>query len=155
MKNNSEKTGICILFAATMMSCVAQRAEMYKASVFTPKMAFTNGCEGPAVDKAGNIYAVNFKNEGTIGKISMNGDPELYVELPQGSTGNGIRFDSHGNMFIADYTGHNVLKVETATKKISVYAHESRMTQPNDLAIDSKDRIYASDPNFKAGSGRL
>jgi gluconolactonase len=155
MKNNSGKTGFCILLAATMMSCVAQRAELYKATVFTPKMAFTNGCEGPAVDKDGNIYAVNFKNEGTIGKISMSGQPELYVELPQGSTGNGIRFNSHGDMFIADYTGHNILKVETVTKKISVYAHEPRMTQPNDVAIDSKDRIYASDPNFKAGSGRI
>jgi sugar lactone lactonase YvrE len=41
------------------------------------------------------------------------------------------------------------------TKSISVYAHESRMTQPNDLAIDSKDRVYASDPNFKAQTGRV
>ena len=31
------------------------------------------------------------------------------------------------------------------TKKISVFAHESGMSQPNDIAIDSKDRVYASD----------
>ena len=29
------------------------------------------------------------------------------------------------------------------------------MTQPNDIAIDCKNRIYASDPNFKAGKGRI
>ncbi|HEV2832758.1 MAG TPA: SMP-30/gluconolactonase/LRE family protein, partial [Hanamia sp.] len=28
-------------------------------------------------------------------------------------------------------------------------------TQPNDIAIDKNDRIYASDPNFKAGTGRV
>ncbi len=29
------------------------------------------------------------------------------------------------------------------------------MSQPNDIAIDSKDRIYASDPNWKAKTGRV
>jgi sugar lactone lactonase YvrE len=42
-----------------------------------------------------------------------------------------------------------------ASKKLTVFAHESRMHQPNDIAIDSKDRIYASDPDFKAGNGRI
>jgi sugar lactone lactonase YvrE len=117
--------------------------------------SFTSGVEGPAVDKDGTIYAVNFAKKGTIGKISPSGQSELYVELPEGSTGNGIRFDSHGNMFIADYTGHNVLKVDTKTKNVSVLAHEPTMNQPNDLAIDSKDRIYASDPDWKNGKGRF
>lgn len=58
-------------------------------------------------------------------------------------------------MLIADYKKHNVLKVDMKTKSVSVFAHESRMTQPNDLAIDSKDRIYASDPNFKLNTGRV
>ena len=107
------------------------------------------------VDKDGNIYAVNFEKEGTIGKISMDGKPELYVQLPDSSVGNGIRFNSRGEMFIADYTQHNVLKVDPATKTVSVYAHEATMSQPNDIAIDSKDRIYASDPNWKGGTGRI
>src|SRR5688572_17322333 len=129
--------------------------EPFKASTFTPEMSFTKGCEGPAVDKNGNIYAVNFAKEGTIGRVSPDGKPELFVELPQGSTGNGIRFDSKGDMFIADYTGHNVLKVDMNSKAISVYAHEPAMSQPNDIAIDSKDRIYASDPNWKEKTGRF
>src|SRR6185312_12469073 len=56
---------------------------------------------------------------------------------------------------IADYTRHNVLRVNMTTKKISVFAHEPKMTQPNDIAIDSKDRVYASDPNFKLNTGRI
>lgn len=149
---------VAALFACslTLAGCAQQnKLETFKASTFTPVNSFTNGCEGPAVDKDGNIYAVNFAKEGTIGKVSPDGKPELFVELPQGSTGNGIRFDSNGNMFIADYTGHNVLKVDMNTKNVSVFAHEGTMSQPNDIAIDSKNRIYASDPNWKEKKGQF
>lgn len=145
---------VCSLALA---GCAQQNkiADAFKASTFTPEKSFTSGCEGPAVDKNGNVYAVNFGKEGTIGKVTPDGKPELFVELPQGSTGNGIRFDSKGDMFIADYTGHNVLKVDMKTKAISVHAHEPTMSQPNDIAIDSRDRIYASDPNWKEKKGRF
>jgi sugar lactone lactonase YvrE len=129
--------------------------ELFKSSVFTPVKSFTSGMEGPAIDRSGIVYAVNFHHQGTIGMITPQGDANVFIELPNGSIGNGIRFDSHGNMFIADYTNHNILKVEMATKNLSVFAHEPIMTQPNDIAIDSKNRIYASDPNFKAGKGRI
>ncbi|TMI84160.1 MAG: SMP-30/gluconolactonase/LRE family protein, partial [Bacteroidetes bacterium] len=78
----------------------------------------------------------------------------IFIELPNGSVGNGIRFSSSGDMLIADYINHNVLKVDMSTKQLSVFAHDSSMNQPNDIAIDSKDRVYASDPNWKAGTGR-
>lgn len=142
-------------------SCVSSGAGksknniLFKATLFTPANSFTHGVEGPAVDKSGNIYAVNFSHEGTIGIIAPSGKPSLFVQLPDSSIGNGIRFDSHGNMLIADYKMHNVLQVHMKTKSISVYAHEDRMTQPNDLAIDSQDRIYASDPNFKLQTARV
>lgn len=155
MKINS--IAVILIYALPLFGCAQQNkiGEMFKASTFTPEKSFTSGCEGPAVDKDGNIYAVNFAKEGTIGKVTPDGKPELFVELPKGSTGNGIRFDSRGDMYIADYTGHNVLKVDMATKNITVHAHEPTMSQPNDIAIDSKDRIYASDPNWKEKTGRF
>ncbi|HET7119365.1 MAG TPA: SMP-30/gluconolactonase/LRE family protein [Hanamia sp.] len=129
--------------------------ELYKSKDFTPLNSFTHGVEGPAVDKYGNVYAVNFDHEGTIGRVTSSGEASVFIELPKGSVGNGTRFDSRGNMLIADYTMHNILKVDMATKNVSVFAHEAKMTQPNDIAIDSKDRIYASDPDFKANKGRI
>jgi len=120
-----------------------------------PVNSFTGGVEGPGVDKKGILYAVNYDHEGTIGMITPEGKASIFVELPKGSVGNGIRFDSHGNMLIADYTMHNILKVDMATKKITVHAHENKMSQPNDIAIDNKDRVYASDPNWKGGTGRI
>lgn len=129
--------------------------EMYKSVDLTPVNSFTSGAEGPAVDKDGNLYAVNYSKEGTIGRITPAGDSSIFIELPNGSIGNGIRFNSKQEMLIADYTNHNVLKVDMASKQLSIYAHDSTMNQPNDIAIDSKDRLYASDPNWKAGTGRI
>jgi len=101
------------------------------------------------------VYAVNFAHEGTIGKVSPTGEGSVFIELPNKSIGNGIRFNDKGDMLIADYTNHNILKVDMSTKQISVFANEPKMSQPNDIAIDSKNRLYASDPNWKAGTGAI
>lgn len=129
--------------------------EFYKSSIFTPAKSFTSGAEGPAVDKAGSLYAVNFQKQGTIGKVTPDGVGSIFVELSNGSIGNGIRFHSDGRMFIADYKNHNILQVNMASKEVSVYAHEPKMNQPNDIAIDDKNRLYASDPNWGNGTGNI
>jgi gluconolactonase len=128
---------------------------LFQSKNFTSVNSFTGGAEGPAVDKDGNLYAVNFEKEGTIGKVTASGVAGIFIELPNGSIGNGIRFNSKGDMFIADYKNHNILKVTMADKQLSVYAHEPTMNQPNDIAIDSKDRLYASDPNWKDSTGNI
>jgi hypothetical protein len=53
---------VIIAYSLTLLGCAQQNkiAETFKASTFTPEKSFTSGCEGPAVDKNGNIYAVNF-----------------------------------------------------------------------------------------------
>lgn len=129
--------------------------ELYKSRVLTPVNSFTIGVEGPAVDKNGVLYAVNFERQGTIGQVTPSGKASVFVELPEGSIGNGIRFDSYGNMLIADYTRHNILKVDMTTREISVFAHEPLMNQPNDIAIDRKNRLYASDPDWKQRKGQF
>lgn len=147
-------TGVTII-ACNTKEQKKETEELYKSTALTPDSSFTGGAEGPAVDKAGNLYAVNYAKEGTIGMITPAGEKTIFLELPNGSVGNGIRFNSKGEMLIADYTNHNMLKVDMATKQISVYAHDSTMNQPNDIAIDNKDRLYASDPNWKANTGRI
>jgi gluconolactonase len=129
--------------------------KMFTTSFLTDTSSFTSGAEGPAVDKEGIIYAVNFAKQGTIGRVTDAGEADVFVELPEGSVGNGIRFNSKGEMLIADYPQHNILKVNMRTKEISVYAHEPKMNQPNDISIDNKDRLYASDPNWKEGTGNI
>ena len=129
--------------------------ELFVAQEFTPINGFTSGIEGPACDAAGNLYAVNYERQHTIGKVTPDGDASVFVELSIGSIGNGIRFDSKGFMFIADYTNHNVLRVDMGTRETSIYAHEPTMNQPNDLAIGANDILYASDPNWGASTGQI
>jgi len=129
--------------------------ELYVSRIFTPPLGWTEGIEGPAVDAAGNLYAVNFAQQHTIGRVTPEGEESVFVELPEGSTGNGIRFTSQGVMLVADYTGHNVLAVDMPTRAVSVYAHEPRMNQPNDIAITARDVVFASDPNWKASTGNM
>ena len=146
---------IVVAIACNPKNIIKLQDELYKSSDLTAVNSFTSGAEGPAVDKNGNLYAVNYSKEGTIGKITPAGDSSIFIELPNGSIGNGIRFNSRGEILIADYTNHNILKMDMASKQLSVYAHDSMMNQPNDIAIDSKGRLYASDPNWKAGTGRI
>jgi gluconolactonase len=144
------------------MSCLfigvttgAQTAAQRETIDLLPEGTFTNGIEGPATDKSGNLYAVNYGKEGTIGIVRPDGSHECFVTLPEGSTGNGIRFNKAGEMLVADYTGHNILKVDMKTKGISVYAHEPKMNQPNDIALAPNGNLYASDPDWPNKKGQL
>jgi sugar lactone lactonase YvrE len=129
--------------------------KLYVAKPLTADKAFTAGIEGPACDAAGNVYAVNFAREQTIGKVTPDGKGEVWVTLPGKSTGNGIVFDRTGLMYVADYVGHNVLRIDPRTRKVSVFAHSDQFNQPNDLAIAPDGTLYASDPNWAKGTGQV
>ena len=128
---------------------------LYQSRDFTPEKEFTSGIEGPAAAADGSIYVVNFGEEGTIGRVTNDGKSSLFVKLPEGSTGNGIPLDRNGDLLVADYTGHNVLKIVAASKAVEVYAHNDQMNQPNDLAIARNGMLFASDPNWKESTGQL
>lgn len=149
------------LLLLIFFSCLSPKQEekeaksIYEVSDFVPDSVFTSGVEGPATDKAGNVYAVNFAEQGTIGIINPKGKSELFVKLPEGSIGNGIRLNAEGNLFIADYTKHNVLEIDKGTREVRVYAHDSTMNQPNDLAIMDNGILFASDPKWSESTGNL
>ncbi len=131
------------------------REKLFVATPLTAPSSFTKGVEGPACDGAGNVYAVNFDHEQTIGRVTPSGQATLFVELPGRGVGNGIRFTPDGRMFVADYVGHNILRIDPQSRAISVYAHNDAMNQPNDIALAGDGRLYASDPNWKMGTGQL
>jgi sugar lactone lactonase YvrE len=128
---------------------------LFVATPFTPEHSFTSGVEGPATDSAGNVYAVSYQRTDTIGRVTPDGQAGLFVTMPAGSLGNGIRFTPEGRMFVADYKGHNILEIDPVSRKISVFAHEPKMNQPNDIALSPDGTLWASDPNWKDGTGQL
>lgn len=149
------KLGVILGLVAGIIGIVQAIPSHRDSKDLLPEHTFTAGMEGPATDKQGIVYAVNYEKEGTIGYVRPDGTHGIYVTLPEGSIGNGIRFDSKGNMYIADYTQHNILKIDSGTGALSVLAHEPRMNQPNDIAIAPNGTIYASDPNWTDLTGQL
>lgn len=136
-------------------SSVVADEKLFVAEPVTQPKEFTSGIEGPACDAAGNVYAVNFKDQGTIGIVSPQGKGDVFVTLPNQSVGNGLVFDRAGVMFVADYVNHNVLKLDLKSKVVSVFAHNDQMNQPNDLAIGPDEVLWASDPNWGKNTGQL
>lgn len=148
----------CLVPSVLLAWASAPGAAPHVASDHIGDGVFTAGIEGPASGPDGALYVVNFAREGTIGRVVAGPDgarAELFVELPGGSVGNGLRFDARGRLFVADYTGHNILRVDLHDRSVSVHAHEPRMHQPNDIAIAPDGRLYASDPRWSEGDGQL
>jgi hypothetical protein len=141
--------------ATALLTAVARLAPavetLFVAEPFTPPHAFTPGIEGPACDREGAVFAVNYARQGTIGRVAPDGSAEVHLALPGTSIGNGIRFAADGTMFIADYVNHNVLKVSPGGRDAVVFAHEPvaaafyyglRLDRPEvALAIGDKVRL--------------
>lgn len=156
------------LLTASFISSAQPDHALYHASDWVKDGTFTTGIEGPAVNSKGQLYAVNYGENGTIGQVLGKDKVTLFSRLPAGSIGNGIRFDGQDTMYIADYIGHNILSIKTKglrtkglkTKRkgeiaVQVYAHHPKMHQPNDLAIMDNGILFASDPNWSKGTGQL
>lgn len=147
---------IFIFLCMHCVCCTQQNNEvLFQSADFTKENIFTNNIEGPAFDKNGNLYVVNYEKDGTVGLVKDNGEAELFVTLPAGSIANSIQFDSNGNMLLADYGAHNVLKVDMLSKEITVLAHNDNFNQPNDFCINKKNQLFASDPNWKESTGQI
>jgi sugar lactone lactonase YvrE len=128
---------------------------LFKATDHTAENLFSRNIEGPAVDKDGRLFVVNYQKDGTIGLVDPDGKCELFVTLPGKSIGNSIQFNAQGNMLVADFIGHNILEVNTATKEVSVYCHSDEFNQPNDLCISKSQMAFVSDPNWQKQSGQI
>ncbi|MCW0454798.1 SMP-30/gluconolactonase/LRE family protein [Xanthomonas sontii] len=120
---------------------------------------FTDKIEGPATGPDGALYVVNFAHDGSIGQVQRDatgrGQATLFVDLPDGSIGNGIRFDRRGRMYVADYGQHRILRIALRSKRIEVYATLPGAFQPNDIAMAPDGTLYASDPDWKHDGGQL
>lgn len=157
--NHFTKPLVALLILSAFAHACAKKEKpslpVFVARDFTAENLFSENIEGPCFDQSGQLYVVNFGKDGTIGKVGPNGECSLFLELPKGSIANAIQFDSHWDMFLADFMGHNVLKVDMKTQKASVFCHDARFNQPNDICINQKDQLFASDPKWADGTGQL
>lgn len=112
--------------------------------------------EGPTVAPDGSIYFSDIpfgKDRGMI----LRFDPKTKkttVFTDHSYKSNGLKFDADGNLIAcegSDEGGRAVVKWDIKAKKRTVIADRymgKRFNAPNDLVIDSKGRIYFSDPRY-------
>ena len=143
-------------FVLLMAACATMPPPFDSRSVdFTAENLFTKNIEGPAFDRQGFLYVVNYQHGGTVGKIDTAGQCELFVTLPDSSIANSIQFNSKGEMLLADFPMHNILRVDMQTKAVTIFCHNSTFNQPNDICINRRDQLFASDPKWANETGNL
>ena len=126
----------------------AELSDLIEANASVKKLAggfiFT---EGPAADKAGNIYFSDIPNS-RIHKWSLTG--KLTVFREKTGKANGLFFDSKGNLLACE-GGSRQLTSTTPDGKVTVLANSyngKKLNSPNDLWIDSRGGVYVTDPRY-------
>jgi gluconolactonase len=101
--------------------------------------------EGPAWDGKGNLY---FTGRNRIMRRDSTGKVRVFRE-PSGDA-NGLLFDFDGRLVICESANRRVLRLEPdgRTTVLADRYEGKRFNSPNDLTIDSKGRIYFSDPRY-------
>jgi len=112
--------------------------------------------EGPTLDRAGNLFVVNYRNNGTIGRIAPDGTARVFCDLRKLSLvpgkkpqANGLKVDRLGRLIAADAGAGRLLRVAADGKSVEVLA-DSFEGKPfdalNDVALDPAGNVYFSDP---------
>src|SRR5260370_14469078 len=105
-----------------------------------------SGGEGPAWHpKLGVLTSGN----GGIMQLDRDGKSQVYRKEPET---NGLLFDKEGRLLACEPSERRVTRTEL-DGQITVLADKfdgKRFNEPNDLTIDSKGRIYFSDPHYGA-----
>ena len=150
MRTAKMALGICILGMVSMASVGKAQglADLVAEGATLTKLAgdfrFT---EGPAVDRAGNLYFSDIPNE-KIHKWSVDGKLSTVREMSGGA--NGLYFAANGDLYACEGTARRVTSM-TPEGKVSVLASSfagKKLNSPNDLWIDKKGGIYFTDPRY-------
>src|SRR3954454_2374183 len=101
--------------------------------------------EGPVSDKDGNLY---FTGDDRITKRDPSGKISIFREPAGGA--NGLLFDFEGRMIVCESKNRRVVRIERdgRTTVLTDQYEAMKYNTPNDLSIDSKGRIYFSDPRY-------
>lgn len=128
-----------------------------KPTMYCTGFAFA---EGPAIDREGNLYVVNYREWGTIGKITPDGTASILVDLrkrlpPEGDklpSCNGLKIDDDGNLIGAETGTSQIVRISKDGEQVDVLAREVdgvRLKGLNDVALDPKGNIYFANPGQK------
>lgn len=133
------------LFAAVAIAAVAGAQSPIVPGARPVQLSETGAGEGPTW-RDGWLY---FSGGGKISRWKPGGTGvEVFREESGGA--NGLRFDSQGRLIVCEARNRRVTRTEL-DGSITILADRfegQRFNSPNDLTIDSKGRIYFSDPRY-------
>lgn len=129
--------------------------------------------EGPAFDADGNLFVVNYRGNGKIGRIAPDGTASVWCDLRKDAPpvkdrqaqANGLKVDRQRRLIAADAGGGRVLRIDGSplapSLVVEVLADKfdgKPLNSPNDVALDLAGNIYFSDPgssNAKQPTGSI
>lgn len=128
-----------------------------KPAMYCTGFAFA---EGPAIDREGNLYVVNYREWGTIGKITPDGAASVLVDLRKKLPAdgeklpscNGLKIDDDENIIGAETGTSQIVRISKDGQKVEVLAREVdgvRLNGLNDVALDRQGNIYFANPGQK------
>lgn len=150
----------CALLTCGLLIVAAASAgdDLPPASAVKPELYATGFAfaEGPALDEAGNLFVVNYRIKGTIGRITPDGSASIWCDLTELSPvegrrpqANGLKIDSQGRLIVADAGGGRLLRVSADGREVEVLAERFdgvTFRSINDVALDVHGNIYFTDP---------
>jgi gluconolactonase len=126
--------------------CVARGDDAILASGAKPRLLQEQGAgEGPAWHP--ELGLLTSGNDGHIHRRDRDGKTSIHRK---NAGSNGLVFDRQGRLVMCAAESRRVLRIER-DGSVTVLAERyegKRFNQPNDLTMDSKDRIYFSDPKY-------
>jgi gluconolactonase len=110
----------------------------------TPLSAEGAGGEGPAWDPKLGVLTSGSKG---IHQLTPEGEKKVWRDK---AGTNGLLFDREGRLVCCEPVARVVSRIDRDGKRTVLTASfgGKKYNQPNDLTIDSKDRIYFSDPRY-------
>ena len=145
---------IAYMFSVQAMAAdVPPPADRVKPQLYATGFEFA---EGPALDDAGNLFVVNYRGNGNIGRIAPDGTAAIFCDLNElvpvegrKVQANGLKIDKQGRLLASDVGTGRLLRIAADGKSAEVLADQwdgKPLNSVNDVALDIKGNVYFSDP---------
>lgn len=139
-----------IALTIVVLSCKAQQTSIVKNGAELVKVSnaysFT---EGPASDKAGNVYFTDQPNDKIIKWNAEDNTLSIFKE-PAGRA-NGLYFDHNGNLLAAADEKNELWRIDKDGNVDTLLTNYNgkKLNGPNDIWVDPKGGIYFTDPYYQ------
>ncbi len=148
----------CVWLMSVALLSAAEQEDLPPSHAVKPELYATGFefAEGPALDAHGDLFVVNYRANGNIGRIAADGTAAIFCDLRKLAPvegrrvrANGLKIDSQGRLIASDSGAGRLLRIAADGSQVEVLADRwegKRFNEINDVALDLEGNIYFSDP---------